>query len=207
MGIKVVKHPLLEHKLSILRNKNTSPKKFRELVNEITMLLAYEATRELELTEIEVETPIAKAKCKTLKNPDIVIIPILRAGLGMVEGMLSLIPTANVFHLGLKRDEETFNPVSYYSNIKNLKGKIVFVVDPMLATAGSLCAAIDKIKAEKPQKIIAITIISAPEGKEKIEKLHPDVEVFTASLDERLNEKAYIIPGLGDAGDRMFGTL
>lgn len=207
MSLTVVNHPLLEHKLSILRNHETSPKKFREIVLEVTMLLAYEATRNLELAPLEVQTPLMKAKCQTLKHPDIVIIPILRAGLGMVDGMLSLMPTANVFHLGLKRDETTHNPVSYYNNIKSLKGKIVFVVDPMLATAGSLCAAINKVKNENPFKINAITILSAPEGAERLEKEHPDVDVFTAALDEKLNEKAYIVPGLGDAGDRVFGTL
>jgi len=206
MPVFVVKHPLLEHKLSILRNLKTSTRKFRELVNEITTLLAYEATRDLELQDIEVETPITRTVCKELKDPDIVIIPILRAGLGMVEGMQRLLPTARVFHLGLKRDEKTFSPVSYYNNLKNLKGKTVFVVDPMLATAGSLSAAISAVRDQEPARINAVTVIASPEGKARIETEHPDVNVFTASLDDHLNENAYIVPGLGDAGDRIFGT-
>lgn len=207
MGLNVVKHPLLEHKVTILRDVETSPKKFRELITEMTMLLAYEATRDLRLAPYEVKTPLTKTTGNYLANPDIVIIPILRAGLGMVEGMLNLLPFANVFHLGLKRDETTFTPISYYDNITNLRDKIVFVVDPMLATAGSLNAAFEKIKVHSPLMIKAVTIIASPEGKTSVETEHPDVQVFTAAIDDCLNENAYIVPGLGDAGDRLFGTF
>ncbi len=207
MGLNVVQHPLLDHKVTVLRDKETSPKKFRELVTEMTMLLAYEATRDLAVKAEQVQTPLTLTNGKILANPDIIIIPILRAGLGMVEGMLNLLPFANVFHLGLKRDETTFTPISYYDNIRNLRDKIVFVVDPMLATAGSLNAAFEKIKDHDPLVIKAVTIIASPEGKKKVEAEHPDVQIYTAALDERLNENAYIVPGLGDAGDRLFGTF
>ncbi len=207
MGLTVVNHPLLDHKVTILRDVETSPKKFRELVTEMTMLLAYEATRDLQVEPVKVQTPLTETEGRILANPDIVIIPILRAGLGMVDGMLNLLPFANVFHLGLRRDETTFTPISYYNNIRNLRDKIVFVVDPMLATAGPLTAAFDKIQMHSPLMIKAVTIVASPEGLEKVESEYPDIQVYTAALDERLNDDAYIVPGLGDAGDRLFGTF
>ena len=208
MSLIVVNHPLIQHKLTIIRDKSTSPKKFREIVDEITLLLTYEATRDLELKDVDIETPLAKTTGKTLSATNVVIAPILRAGLAMVNGMLNIFPLAKVAHIGLYRDEESFKPVTYYLNIPNdLSDCIVIVVDPMLATAGSLCAAIKIIKEYNPKQIKAITLIASPEGKQKIEIQYPDVPVYTGSLDEKLNEKAYIIPGLGDAGDRLFGTL
>ena len=208
MSLIIVDHPLIQHKLTIIRDKNTSPKKFREVVNEITLLLTYEATRDLELKEVKIETPLAETVGKTLSSTNVVIAPILRAGLGMVNGMLNIFPLAKLAHIGLYRDENSFKPITYYLNIPNdLSGCIVIVVDPMLATAGSLCAAIDIIKKYNPKQIKAITLIASPEGRQKLEEKHPDVTVYTGALDERLNEKAYIIPGLGDAGDRLFGTI
>lgn len=208
MAIHVVKHPLLEHKLSVLRDKETSTKKFRELVEEITMLLAYEATRELPLRRVRLETPVCAMEASMLDDERLVICPILRAGLGMVEGMVSLLPTARVAHIGLRRDEETKLPTTYYYNVpKAIKGQTVFVLDPMLATAGSLCAAIDLLKKESPGRIVAICLIGAPEGRDRVLRDHPDVDVYLGAMDERLNEKAYIVPGLGDAGDRLYGTV
>ena len=208
VSLIIVDHPLIQHKLTIIRDKNTSPKKFREVVNEITLLLTYEATRDLELREVKIETPLAETVGKTLSSTNVVIAPILRAGLGMVNGMLNIFPLAKLAHIGLYRDENSFKPITYYLNIPNdLSGCIVIVVDPMLATAGSLCAAIDIIKKYNPKQIKAITLIASPEGRQRLEEKHPDVTVYTGALDERLNEKAYIIPGLGDAGDRLFGTI
>ena len=208
MSLIIVDHPLIQHKLTIIRDKNTSPKKFREVVNEITLLLTYEATRDLELKEVKIETPLAETVGKTLSSTNVVIAPILRAGLGMVNGMLNIFPLAKLAHIGLYRDENSFKPITYYLNIPNdLSGCIVIVVDPMLATAGSLCAAIDIIKEYNPKQIKAITLIASPEGRQRLEEKHPDVTVYTGALDERLNERAYIIPGLGDAGDRLFGTI
>ena len=208
VSLIIVDHPLIQHKLTIIRDKNTSPKKFREVVNEITLLLTYEATRDLELKEVKIETPLAETVGKSLSSTNVVIAPILRAGLGMVNGMLNIFPLAKLAHIGLYRDENSFKPITYYLNIPNdLSGCIVIVVDPMLATAGSLCAAIDIIKEYNPKQIKAITLIASPEGRQRLEEKHPDVTVYTGALDERLNEKAYIIPGLGDAGDRLFGTI
>jgi len=208
VSLIIVDHPLIQHKLTIIRDKNTSPKKFREVVNEITLLLTYEATRDLELKEVKIETPLAETVGKTLSSTNVVIAPILRAGLGMVNGMLNIFPLAKLAHIGLYRDENSFKPITYYLNIPNdLSGCIVIVVDPMLATAGSLCAAIDIIKEYNPKQIKAITLIASPEGRQRLEEKHPDVTVYTGALDERLNERAYIIPGLGDAGDRLFGTI
>jgi len=208
VSLIIVDHPLIQHKLTIIRDKNTSPKKFREVVNEITLLLTYEATRDLELKEVKIETPLAETVGKTLSSTNVVIAPILRAGLGMVNGMLNIFPLAKLAHIGLYRDENSFKPITYYLNIPNdLSGCIVIVVDPMLATAGSLCAAIDIIKKYNPKQIKAITLIASPEGRQRLEEKHPDVTVYTGALDERLNERAYIIPGLGDAGDRLFGTI
>lgn len=208
MAVTVVNHPLITHKLSIARDKDTSCKKFRDLVAEITLLLTYEATRDLPMREVEVETPLTKAKFEMLARGDFIITPILRAGLGMVQGMLSIFPLAKVAHIGLKRDEETALPHTYYYNIPdNLEDATIIVVDPMLATAGTMCAAIDLIKESHPKKIKALCLLAAPEGKARVERDHPDVDVYVGAMDERLNDRAYIVPGLGDAGDRIFGTL
>ncbi|MCB2154769.1 uracil phosphoribosyltransferase [bacterium] len=208
MAVKIVDHPLITHKLSIIRDAETSTKKFREIVSEITLLLTYEATWDLPMVECEIDTPICRMKTRTLENGRFVITPILRAGLGMVQGMLNIFPLAKVAHIGLQRDEETALPRTYYYNIPpDLSGSTVLVVDPMLATAGSMSAAVDLIKKSRPQEIKAICLLAAPEGAARMERDHPDVNVYVGAMDERLNEKAYIVPGLGDAGDRIFGTL
>lgn len=208
MAVTVVNHPLITHKLTIARDKNTSCKKFRDLVAEITLLLTYEATRDLPMREVEVETPLTKANFEMLARGDFIITPILRAGLGMVQGMLSIFPLAKVAHIGLKRDEKTALPHTYYYNIpEDLHEATIIVVDPMLATAGTMCAAIDLIKKSHPKKIKALCLLAAPEGKARIERDHPDVDVYVGAMDERLNDRSYIVPGLGDAGDRIFGTL
>lgn len=208
MAVITVNHPLIEHKLSLLRDKTTSMKKFRELVSEITLLLTYEATRDLSMTPMEIETPLCRMQARTLLDGRFVITPILRAGLGMVQGMLSIFPVAKVAHIGLKRDEETALPHTYYVNLPpDLAGSTVFVVDPMLATAGSLCAALTLVKQSRPACVRALCLIAAPEGRARVLRDHPDVDVYVGAMDERLNEKSYIVPGLGDAGDRMFGTL
>ncbi|HIZ71141.1 MAG TPA: uracil phosphoribosyltransferase [Candidatus Atopostipes pullistercoris] len=206
----VLKHPLIEHKLTILRDKNTGTKDFRELVNEVARLLAYEVSRDLPLEEVEIETPIGKTTQKTLSGKKVVVVPILRAGLGMVDGILDLIPAARVGHVGLYRDEETMQPVEYFVKMpNNLEDRHMYVVDPMLATGGSAIAAIDSVleRGAKIENIKFISIVSAPEGVKALQKAHPKVQIYTASLDEKLNEDAYIVPGLGDAGDRLYGTL
>lgn len=208
MSVQVVNHPLITHKLSILRTRETSTSKFRQLVHEITMLLAYEATRHMPTVAVDIETPMCRMTTAQLMTERLVVAPILRAGLGMLEGMLQLYPPARVAHIGLRRNEQTHLPETYYYNVpENLEDAIVLVIDPMLATAGSMCAALDLIKKSRPRSIIAICLIAAPEGKALIETRHPDVEVYVGAMDERLNENAYIVPGLGDAGDRMFGTV
>ena len=200
-------HALIHHKLSILRDKNTGSKEFRELVTEVTMLLAYETTKSLTLKDGEVETPIASARVKTIDVTDIVLVPILRAGLGMVEGMLNLIPNAKVGYVGMERDHETHQPVDYYFKIPNQVQKKTFIVlDPMLATGGTIIATVDRLKDLGAVKILCMCIISAPEGIETFSERHEDVKVYTASLDDHLNSNKYIVPGLGDAGDRLFGT-
>lgn len=205
--VYVFDHPLIQHKTALIRKKETSTKDFRELVKEIAMLMAYEATRDLPLKEVDIETPICKTKMKMLDGEDIAIVPILRAGLGMVDGMLALIPNAKVGHIGLFRDPETHKPVEYYCKLPNdIEKRQVFVVDPMLATGGSASAAIDFIKERGVKDIIFMCLIAAPEGIEVLKNAHPDVDIFIAAKDERLNENAYIVPGLGDAGDRIFGT-
>ena len=205
--VHVLDHPLIQHKLAILRSKNTSVKEFRELISEISGLMCYEATRNLPTKEVEVQTPVAMAKCRRLAGKKLAIIPILRAGLGMVDAMVDLIPSAKIGHIGLYRDPETHQPVEYYCKLpEDIGNRQVFVVDPMLATGGSAVAAIDFLKQHGCQNIIMMNIIGAPEGVETVQKAHPDVEIYLAALDEKLNEHAYIVPGLGDAGDRIFGT-
>ena len=200
-------HPLIQHKLSILRSRKTGVKEFRELVSEISGLMCYEATRNLPTEEIMVQTPVAQAKCYKLAGKKLAIIPILRAGLGMVDAMLDLIPSAKVGHIGLYRDPETHQPVEYYCKLPEDIGKRqVFVVDPMLATGGSAIAAIDFLKQHGCKQIIMMNIIGCPEGVKAVQAAHPDVDIYVAAIDEKLNEHAYIVPGLGDAGDRIFGT-
>ncbi len=200
-------HPLIQHKLAILRNKKTGVKEFRELVGEISGLMCYEATRNLPTEEVMVQTPVAQAKCYKLAGKKLAIIPILRAGLGMVDAMLDLIPSAKVGHIGLYRDPETHQPVEYYCKLPEDIGKRqVFVVDPMLATGGSALAAIDFLKQHGCKQIIMMNIIGCPEGVKAVQDAHPDVDIYVAAIDEKLNEHAYIVPGLGDAGDRIFGT-
>ena len=206
-NVYVLNHPLIQHKLAILRNKDTSVKEFRELINEISGLMCYEATRNLPTVEVEVETPVATAKCRMLSGKKLAIVPILRAGLGMVDAMVDLIPSAKIGHIGLYRDPETHKPVEYYCKLpEDIESREVFVVDPMLATGGSAVAAIDFLKARGCRKITMMNIIGCPEGVKAVRDAHPDVEMFIAALDEKLNDHAYIIPGLGDAGDRIFGT-
>ncbi|MBE6955256.1 MAG: uracil phosphoribosyltransferase [Ruminococcaceae bacterium] len=205
--LHVLDHPLLQHKLSILRNKDTGVKEFREAVNEIAMLMCYEATRDLPTEEVQIETPVATATCRVLAGKKLAIVPILRAGLGMVDGMISLIPSAKIGHIGLYRDPETHEPVEYYCKMPpDIAERDVIVVDPMLATGGSASAAIQFIKNHGCKTIRLMNIIAAPEGVALVQKDHPDVDIYVASVDERLNDHAYIVPGLGDAGDRIFGT-
>ena len=205
--VVVLDHPLIQHKLSILRSKNTSVKEFRELIGEISGLMCYEATRNLPTKEVEVQTPVAVAKCRRLAGKKLAIIPILRAGLGMVDAMVDLIPSAKIGHIGLYRDPETHEPVEYYCKLPEDVGqRVVFVVDPMLATGGSAVAAIDFLKKHGCKNIIMMNVIGCPEGIKCVQDAHPDVEMYLAAIDEKLNEHAYIVPGLGDAGDRVFGT-
>ena len=206
-NVNVLNHPLIQHKLAILRNKDTSVKEFRELVGEIAALMCYEATRNLPTEEVEVETPVAVAKCQMLAGKKMAIVPILRAGLGMVDTMVALIPSAKVGHIGLYRDPETHMPVEYYCKLPDdIANRHVFVVDPMLATGGSAVAAIDFLKKHGCRKITMMNVIGCPEGVETVQKAHPDVDLYLAAVDEKLNDHKYIIPGLGDAGDRIFGT-
>lgn len=203
----VVDHPLVQHKLTKLRDKSTEPKEFRELLSEISSLMLYEVTRNLSTKEVEVETPLGIAKGKVLNNKDLAIVPILRAGLVMAEGMLQILPSAKVGHIGLYRDPETLKPVQYYTKLpEDIDKREVIVVDPMLATGGSAIAAISILKTKGVKNIKFVCIISAPEGIEALKNSHPDVDIYTAAIDERLNDHGYIIPGLGDAGDRLFGT-
>ena len=200
-------HPLIQHKLAILRNRKTGVKEFRELVSEIAGLMCYEATRNLRTEEVMVQTPVAMAKCRKLAGKKLAIIPILRAGLGMVDSMLDLIPSAKIGHIGLYRDPETHLPVEYYCKLpEDIGNRQVFVVDPMLATGGSAIAAIDFLKKRGCKYITMMNIIGCPEGVKAVQDAHPDVDIYVAAIDEKLNEHAYIVPGLGDAGDRIFGT-
>ncbi len=205
-NIIICDHPLVKHKITMLRNKNTGTNEFRTVVEEIAMLIGYEALRDLELTDIKVETPIETAMCPVIAGHKQVIVPILRAGLGMVGGLLKLMPTAKIGHIGLYRDEETFEPHEYYCKLPNkIDERKIFVVDPMLATGGSAISAIDFIKQRGGHDISFLCVIAAPEGLEKLAKAHPDIKIYVGNLDRELNENAYICPGLGDAGDRIFG--
>ncbi len=205
--VVIMDHPLIQHKLSILRDVNTSTKEFRDLVNEIAMLMIYDATRDLPLHNKDVQTPCGVAHCKEIAGRKLAFVPILRTGLGMVEGALMLVPSARVGHIGLYRDESTLEPIEYYCKLpKDIEDRDVFVLDPMLATGGSAIDAIGQIKKRNPRSIKFLCIIAAPEGLDALEKAHPDVDIFAAGLDDHLNENGYIVPGLGDAGDRIFGT-
>jgi uracil phosphoribosyltransferase len=203
----VFDHPLIQHKLSILRDEKTSVKEFRELISEIAMLMCYESTRDLPLEEVDVQTPVAVAKCHRIAGKKLAVVPILRAGLGMVDGMVSMMPNVKVGHIGLFRDPETLKPVKYYFKMPaDISERDVIVVDPMLATGGSASAAITFLKEAGAQHIKLMSVIGAPEGVARMQKDHPDVDIFIAALDDHLNDHGYIVPGLGDAGDRIFGT-
>ena len=204
--LTILDHPLIDHKMSIIRNKDTDTKTFRHLVNEVGGLITYEITRGLSLKEVDVVTPITKTVCKTLSK-DVIIVPILRAGLGMVDGIQMLIPTAKVGHVGMYRDEETLEPVEYYAKFPNeIVEGTVLVVDPMLATGGSASAAITAVKNRGAKDITYVGIVGCPEGVSRLNKDHPDVDIYLAAMDEKLNDIGYIVPGLGDCGDRLFGT-
>ena len=205
--VYVFDHPLIQHKVTMMRDINTPVKEFRDLAREVSMLMGFEATRDLPLQEVEIETPICKTKANVLAGGDIAIVPILRAGLGFVDGMLELVPTAKVGHVGLYRDPDTHEPVEYYCKLPtDIEKRKVFVLDPMLATGGSAVAAVDFIKQRGATDIRFMCLIAAPEGIEVLSKAHPDIDIYIAAKDDHLNEHAYIVPGLGDAGDRLFGT-
>ncbi|MDD2373949.1 MAG: uracil phosphoribosyltransferase [Eubacteriales bacterium] len=206
-NVFVFDHPLIQHKISLMRDKRTTTKEFRELVNEVAMLMAYEVTRDMPLKEVEIETPVAIARTRVLAGKKLALVPILRAGLGMVDGMLSLIPMAKVGHIGLYRDPKTLEPVEYYCKLPDdIEEREIVVLDPMLATGGSASAAISFLKKKGINSIKFMCLIAAPEGIERLHNDHPDVPIFCAAQDDRLNDHAYIVPGLGDAGDRLFGT-
>lgn len=205
--VVVLDHPLIKHKLTFIRDKDTGSKEFRELVKEVSMLMAYEVTRDLPLVEIEIETPVTRTKSQVISGKKLGIVPILRAGLGMVDGMLNLLPAAKVGHVGLYRDPKTLKPVEYYCKLpQDIEERDLIVLDPMLATGGSAVAAVDFLKRRNPNSIKLVTLIAAPEGIEAMEKAHPNIDMYVANIDEKLDEDAYIVPGLGDAGDRLFGT-
>ena len=205
--VVVMDHPLIQHKIGIIRREETGSKDFRTLVSEIAMLMCYEATRDLKLTDVEINTPICKTTVKELKGKKLAVVPILRAGLGMVDGMLNMIPAAKVGHIGLYRNPETLQPIEYYCKLPNdIEDRDVLLLDPMLATGGSAIAAIDGLKRRGVKHIKLMNLIGAPEGVAAVQKAHPDVEIFVAGIDEKLNDHGYIVPGLGDAGDRIFGT-
>ena len=202
-----LKHPIIEHKLSILRDKNTSTKEFRELIKEISMFLCYEALSDAKMDRVEIETPIKKMKTHRLNEDQYAFLPILRAGLGMVEGVIEVLPTAKIGHVGMYRNEETYEPISYFFKVpKDIEKREAIILDPMLATGGSACDAIELLKEKGVKKIKFLCIISAPEGLQKVNEKYPDVKIYTACIDDHLNKNKYIVPGLGDAGDRIFGT-
>ncbi|EGS1177297.1 uracil phosphoribosyltransferase [Enterococcus faecalis] len=204
---QVIDHPLIQHKLTMIREKNCGTKVFREVVNEIAMLMAYEVSRDMPLEDVVIETPMGKSTQKTLSGKKVAIIPILRAGIGMVDGILELIPAAKVGHVGLYRDEETLQPHEYFVKLpEDIASRQLFVVDPMLATGGSAIMAIDSLKERGASNIKFVCLVAVPEGVKALQEAHPDVDIYTAALDKRLNEDGYIVPGLGDAGDRLFGT-
>lgn len=206
-NVIVINHPLIQHKLSIIRDQNTGAKEFRELVEEISMLMAYEVTRNFPLEEVEVETPIATARCQVVSGKKVAVIPILRAGLGMAGGVLKLIPTAKVGHIGVYRDPETLQPIEYYCKLPpDIEERELILVDPMLATGGSAAAGIQFLKQRGATQIRLMCLIAAPEGIQNVQAKHPDVDIYVAAVDDRLNSHGYIVPGLGDAGDRLFGT-
>ena len=205
--VNILDHPLIQHKLTQIRQKDTSTTQFRQMINEIGGLMVYEITRDLPLEQIEIETPVAKTNANVIAGKKMVVVPILRAGLGMVDGILQMIPSARIGHIGIFRDEETLQPVEYFAKFpEELDQRDIFIVDPMLATGGSAIAAINSIKQRGAKNIKLVCLVGAPEGVKAINEAHPDVTVYLASLDEKLNEKGYIVPGLGDAGDRIFGT-
>lgn len=205
--LHVIDHPMIQHKLTIMREKNTGSKDFRELLKEISLLMGYEVTRDLPLTEVEIETPICKTTAHKVSGRKLAIVPILRAGMGMVDGLLTLVPVAKVGHIGLYRNEETHKPVVYYCKLpEDINQRMVVVTDPMLATGGSSCDALTMLKQRGCTNIRLMCLVAAPEGIAKVQKEHPDVDIYVAAVDDHLNENAYIVPGLGDAGDRIFGT-
>ncbi len=206
MSVQIIDHPLVQHKLTIMRKKDTSTLKFRELLQEISMLMGYEITRDLPLTYEQIETPLQNMEAPSIAGKKVVIVPILRAGLGMVDGLLRLIPSARVGHIGLYRDEETCKPVFYYYKMPENKERLVLLTDPMLATGGSACDAISRLKKDGFNNIRLMCLVASPQGVQAVRDNHPDVDIYLASLDEGLNDKNYILPGLGDAGDRIFGT-
>lgn len=206
-NVHIIDHPMIQHKLTILRDKNTGVKEFREVVGELALFMGYEVTRNLPLEDIEIETPICKTTSKVISGKKLGIVPILRAGLGMVDGLLSLVPTAKVGHIGLYRDPETLKPVEYYCKLPtDVAERELIVLDPMLATGGSAIAAITFLKEKGAQNIKLVNLLAAPEGIEAVVEAHPDIEIYIAAVDEKLNDHGYIVPGLGDAGDRLFGT-
>ena len=206
--LHIVDHPLIQHKLTIMREKDTSSKDFRELLDEISMLMGYEITRNLPLMDVEIETPICKTVQKKISGKKLAVVPILRAGLGMVDGLLRLVPVARVGHIGLYRDPDTHEPVEYYCKMPgDIEERLVIIVDPMLATGGSSADAITMVKNRGAKNILLMCLVAAPEGVKRVQDAHPDVDIYCAALDEKLNDHAYIVPGLGDAGDRIFGTL
>ena len=206
MHVQVMDHPLIQHKVTLMRKKKTGSKDFRNLLEEITMLMGYEITRDLPLEDVEIETPVAKMIGKQISGKKLGIVPVLRAGLGMVQGMLNLIPTAKVGHIGLYRDPQTLEPVEYYCKLPDVEDRDFIIVDPMLATGGSASAAITLLKEKGIKNIKLMCLVAAPQGVQKVNADHPDVRIYVAALDDKLNDKGYIVPGLGDAGDRIFGT-
>lgn len=205
--VVVFDHPLIKHKLTFIRDIHTGSKDFRDLVTEVSMLMAYEVTRDFPLEEVEIETPMMKMKSEVLQGKKVGLVPILRAGLGMVEGMLRIIPAAKVGHIGLYRDHDTLKPVEYYCKLpQDIEERDLILLDPMLATGGSICTSLELLKSRNPKSIKVVSLIAAPEGLKAVTEAHPDIDIYVASLDKCLNEHAYILPGLGDAGDRLFGT-